>query len=181
MRSAAEIQKVQMPNILLVAGNGRNVGKTHLACGIIRQLSQKEGVVGVKISAHFHPVDKGKVIVQKEDFKIIEEDQITQKDSSLLLQAGAKKVYFVMANQPNLDQAFLYLNEILPKTAIVCESGGLHEYINPGLFLFVKRKGDRNIKKHLLKYHPVIVENDGVNFNLNISNIKFSNNRFSIL
>ena len=45
--------KIHKSNFLLVAGNGRNVGKTFLACEIIKQLSQKNEVTGVKISPHF--------------------------------------------------------------------------------------------------------------------------------
>lgn len=169
--------KVQFSNFLLIAGNGRNVGKTFLACEIIKQLSKKNEVIGVKISSHFHSVGKGKIIIQTKDFVIIEEDQITEKDGSLLLQAGAQKVYFVMATQKHLQEAFFCLKEILPKSAVVCESGGLHEYIKPGLFLFVKRVGDKIVKENLLKFLPRVVENNGVDFNLNISDIEFINNR----
>jgi hypothetical protein len=178
MSITVEKIKVLLPNLLLIAGNGRNVGKTYLACKIIERLSKKQEVIGIKISPHIHPVNKGKIIIKTNDFIIVEEDQITQKDSSLLLQAGAQKVYFVMAVRENLEKAFFYLNEILPKKAIVCESGGLHEFINPGLFLFVKRVEDEIVKKHLLQFSPKIVENDGTNFSLNISDIKFYNNRF---
>ncbi|NQU52566.1 MAG: hypothetical protein HQ522_08505 [Bacteroidetes bacterium] len=181
MNVTAGNSKVQLPNLLLIAGNGRNVGKTFLATKIIKQLSQKEEVVGVKISPHFHPFDEETVLFKNDEFVILEEKKINSKDSSLLLQAGAVKVYFVMVLQQNLQQAFLQLNKFLPQKAIVCESGGLHEFINPGLFLFVKRAGEEIRKEHLLKFLPQIVENDGTNFTLDISNIEFNNNHFSLL
>lgn len=178
MSYIAENKVAEFPNFLLIAGNGRNVGKTFLACKIIEHLSKKQAVTGIKISPHFHAVEKEKIRIQTNDFIIIEECQSTQKDSSLLLQAGAKKVYFVMAAQENLKKAFSNLIDILPQTAVVCESGGLQEFINPGLFLFVKRIGDEITKPHLLKFSPKIIENDGINFNLDISAIEFINNRF---
>ena len=115
MNSTDKNIKVQKPNFLLIAGNGRNVGKTFLACKIIRQLSKKQEVIGVKVSPHIHPVNKGKIIIKKNGFIIIEEDQITQKDSSLLLQAGAQKVYFVMAARENLETVLPALSHAMAK------------------------------------------------------------------
>ncbi|MCF6332488.1 MAG: hypothetical protein L3J11_04310 [Draconibacterium sp.] len=178
MSFIAENKVADFPNFLLIAGNGRNVGKTFLSCKIIEYLSKKQAVTGIKISPYFHAVEKDKIHIQTNDFIITEETKITQKDSSRLLQAGAQKVYFVMAAQENLKKAFSHLIDILPQTAVVCESGGLHEFIAPGIFLFVKRVGDEIAKPHLLKFSPTIVENDGVNFNLDISDIEFINNRF---
>ncbi len=45
-----------MPNILLIAGTGRNVGKTLLACEIIQQLSKTMAVTAIKTSSHEHPL-----------------------------------------------------------------------------------------------------------------------------
>ncbi len=168
------------PNFLLVAGNGRNVGKTYLTCRIIQHLSKTNEVIGVKISSHFHPLENNKVIVQQKDFVIVEENQLSQKDSSLMKQAGAQKVYFVMSAQENLQQAFLYLEQLLPQKAIVCESGGLHDIINPGVFLFVNLKGKEIVKQHHLKFSPKMVLNDGENFDFDISHIEFKNNKYSI-
>ena len=170
---------IEKPNLLLIAGNGRNVGKTFFACKIIKKLAKDQAVVGVKISPHFH-TNEGKTIVQCNEFIIIEETQKTQKDSSLMLQAGAEKVFFVMAEQKNLKAAFRELITLLPEKAIVCESGGLHEFINPGIFLFVKNENEKIIKPHLLNFSPIVVENNGSSFNFNIEKIKYSNHRFTI-
>lgn len=168
------------PNFLLVAGNGRNVGKTYLSCKIIQHLTKTNDVIAVKISSHFHSIENDKVIIQTEEFVIVEETQITQKDSSLMKQAGAQKVYFVMAPQANLEQAFLYLEKLLPEKAIVCESGGLHELISPGVFLFVNGKGKEIVKQHHLRFLPQLIINDGEKFDFDISCIEFKNNQFLI-
>lgn len=169
-----------MPNLLLVLGNGRNVGKTYLACKIIQHLSKNDEVIGLKITPHFHQVKNSKVLYQTSEFVIIEEDQINQKDSSLMLQSGAKKVYFIMASQENLKKAFLQLNDLLPDKAIVCESGGLIEIAEPGISLFVNRIGREITKNQYLKFFPKLVINDGEDYDLDISKIRFKNNRFSI-
>ena len=131
-----------MPNMLIIAGEGRNVGKTWLACRIIRQLSATEKVTAVKISSHFHGTDPRDILFEKKGRYIIhEEKNISGKDSSLMLQAGAARSFFIMAPGEYLREAFLRLRPFLEKGPVVCESGGLAEIVRPGIFLFVKRTG----------------------------------------
>ena len=86
-----------------------------------------------------------------------------------MLQAGAEKVYFIMAPQQFLTEAFNFLKSKLAGKLVVCESGGLIEYINPGIFLLINRKGKTIQKSHLLKYSPTVVENDDLNINFDFS------------
>ncbi len=172
--------KVDFPNMLLIAGNGRNVGKTHFACLIIEHLSQQTKVTGVKISSHIHSYKQEDVLFQNNGFVIIQEKQKTNKDSSLMLQAGAQQVYFVMAGQEYLKDAFNALQPLLPDHAIVCESGGLHQLVKPGLFFFINKRGAEILKEEHLSLSPVIIENDGKDFNFDINRIRFSNNIFKL-
>jgi len=171
---------INILNLLLIAGNGRNVGKTTLACKIIQHLSQKEKVLGLKISPHFHSFNEADVVIQSKHFIIINEKLINSKDSSLMLQSGAKLVYYVMVKPEYFKEAIEQLIRILPNDPIICESGGLHEQVSPGLFLMVKRKGEEIVKTHLLQYSPTIVNNDGKNFDFDIRKIEFKNNKFSL-
>jgi hypothetical protein len=173
--------RIKMSNLLLIAGNGRNVGKTYFASKIIKQLSNTTCVTGLKISAHFHPYNEHDVVFKTGQFIITQEKQINSKDSSLMLQAGAEKVYFIMAKQAHLQEAFKQMRSILPQHAIVCESGGLHEIITPGLFFFIKQTGSEIEKKQHLNYSPLIVNNDGNNFDFDINNINFSNRSFLLI
>ena len=170
--------KLEMPNLLLISGNGRNVGKTFLACKIISHFSKDEEMIGLKISPHFHDPGESKIVMQSNYFTLVEEDRISEKDSSLMLQAGAAKVYFLMVKQENLKIAFNYLHKILPQKPIVCESGGLREIVNPGVFLFVKRGADKFVKKDLFKYAPRIIENDGVRFGYDIQQLTLKDGHF---
>jgi hypothetical protein len=169
-----------MPNLLLIAGNGRNVGKTYFACTIIKQLALVSEVIGIKISSHRHPVKKEDILLENERFCIVEEKQNSTKDSSLFLQAGAKRVLFIMAAQPHLEEAFLKIKPGLQSHAIVCESGGLHEIVSPGLFFFVNSKGKEIIKKQHLNYAPHLVINNGKEFDFDIRNIQFVNKQFKL-
>jgi len=170
-----------MPNLLLIAGNGRNVGKTFLACKIIEYLSKSTEVTGLKISPHFHAVNSADVLFENEHFIIVNEKQINTKDSSVMLQAGAKQVFFLMVKSGFIAEAFEKLQPFLPETFIVCESANLSEVLTPGLFLFVKRKGDAIVKPENLRYSPVIVDNDGEYFDFDIQNIQFENNKINII
>lgn len=171
---------VQIPNLLLIAGNGRNVGKTFVACRLIRELSKHYPVTAVKISSHFHDYNIDDVVVKDENYVILKEKQITTKDSSRMLQSGAKQVYFIMATQEHLKQAFEEIQNRLMDHPVVCESGGLHEVITPGLFLFVNQAQKEIIKKNHLSFSPVIIENNGKELNFNLSSIQFNNNTFSV-
>lgn len=168
-----------MPNLLLIAGNGRNVGKTYFACKIIAQLSATTKVCGIKISSHFHSFCEKDILFQNEHFILLEEKQNSTKDSSLMLKAGAKHVYFIMTKQEHLHEAFQKIQSHLPEYAIVCESGGLHEIVTPGLFFFVHQSGKELEKKHHLNYSPIIVYNNGKEFDFDINHLNFINNKFT--
>ncbi len=165
-----------MPNLLLIAGNGRNVGKTFLACKIIEHLAQTETVIAVKISPHFHEYNNDVVLINTGNFIILNETNNNTKDSSLMLQAGAKKVFFVMVKQEHLHAAFDYLKNEILNDIVVCESAGLIEIVKPQYFLFVKREGDPIVKNHSLQYAPVLIENNGLTFNFDIKKIGVTNN-----
>ena len=74
MNIQAEIKKIQIPHLLLIAGNGRNVGKTTLACKIIAQFARETEVIGLKITPHFHPVNEADVVYKTDNFVIVNND-----------------------------------------------------------------------------------------------------------
>ncbi len=146
------------PNILLVGGNGRNVGKTTFSCALIEHFKSLE-IVAVKISPHFHDYNATKedVLYQTEEIIIIEEhNNDTGKDSSQFLAAGASRVFFIMANDHSLQKAF---NRLIEFAGIDCpmiiESAALRNVIIPAQFLLLSKVESTNPKikiKHLLDY-----------------------------
>lgn len=134
--------KIKIPELLLIAGTGRNSGKTTMACSVIRNISKLQPIVAIKITPHFHEnYAFGKILVERDDLVIVEETQRdTDKDSSRMMRAGAKPVYFVMAKDEQLKEAFEIILELIAKIRpIVCESGGLIHYTAPGLFLMMNQ------------------------------------------
>lgn len=170
-----------VPNILLIAGTGRNVGKTLFACEVIRHLKKTSKVIGIKISHHFHPIEEGQIIIEKnEKFNIIQESLLNGKDSSRMKLAGAYKVFYIQSGQEKLLEAFHTISQELHDCAIVCESGGLREHIEPGLFFLITGNEIPDNKKQVLDYKPLIVSYTNNIASFDVSEIHFKDNRFTI-
>jgi molybdopterin-guanine dinucleotide biosynthesis protein len=180
MNNAGKNRRAELPNLMLVAGNGRNVGKTTLACRIITHFSEKMPVTGLKITPHFHDYDETDLVFKNEKFIILDETKYHEKDSSRMLKAGANKVFFVMAKPEFSGEAAQKILQFLTSDLVVCESGGLHEFVIPGVFLMVKRTGEELVKTHLLKYEPIIVNSDGKDFDFDIRRLRFNNNKICL-
>jgi len=135
--------KHQAPNWLLIAGTGRNTGKTTLACLLLSQY-RENAVTSVKITPHFHPLhEEDRVLVKNENFIIIREERISTKDSSRMLQAGASQALFVQAKDESLEEVFSYLSGLIPSGhPVICESGGMARIIEPGLFIMMHPEGE---------------------------------------
>jgi len=172
--------KKHIKNLLLISGSGRNAGKTTLACAIIKEVSTKSAIYALKISPHFHKLSKNQeLLVQHEGFKIFrEKDKNASKDSSRMLQAGAKDVFYIQCKDDNVAEAFQRALQFIPKNApVVCESGSLAKYCKPGLHLLIDNTVNEDYKKTFLENMQLanhIITFDGTNFSLNINHISFN-------
>ena len=173
---------LKLPQLLLIAGNGRESGKTTLACLIIQKFSPDHEIIALKISPHKHRiVTGGKVICDTEDLYIAEEkDAGTRKDSSRMLYAGASRSFFICSTE---DQLPVAMNKILElandNTLFVCESGGLRRFAEPGLFFIVGRAESKDIKpgtQKILQFHNIWVTFNGHHVNLNLNEIVIHHN-----
>ena len=143
-----------IPNLLLIAGTGRNTGKTTLACSIINIFSADFPIIGLKISPHFHGGTKSlKLVITDNNFNIYEETSAsTGKDSSLMLKAGATKVFYIEVLDEYLEAAFEQFLNILPKSnPFVCESPALINYVKPGVFFIVDNKNNKKKKQEIFR------------------------------
>jgi hypothetical protein len=175
---------LKLPQMLLIAGNGRDSGKTTLACIIIQKFSQDHLIIALKISPHKHRIaDGGKVICDTENMYIAEEtDPGTGKDSSRMLHAGASRSFFICSAEDHLGEA---MNKILEmaddRSLFVCESGGLRRFAEPGLFFIVDRLGSGEIKpgiQSLRQFENIGLTFDGHQFNHNLNEIVIHHNRW---
>ncbi|MDA3906057.1 MAG: hypothetical protein PF484_08275 [Bacteroidales bacterium] len=177
-----------IPNMVLLAGAGQNVGKTSFAVAIIKQLKKQGNVVyALKITPHFHDTETENIIIQTADYQIyLEKDRNGNKDTSRMLGAGADEVFFVQTKSDIvLPDAFDFVHRMARKNVLwVCESGGLRFFVNPGLFLYFKWKGkeiEKNSAKKLMPLADRIVEfNDG-HFDFSPEYISVKDYQFKIL
>jgi len=180
------MEPIVIPHLLLIAGTGRNTGKTTFACQILRKFSLVISIVSIKITPHLHKnIQSGKVILQTSNLYIAEEtDFTTTKDSSLMLGSGAQKSFFVMATDQNLMEAFQEIVQIIPSDFfIICESGGLRHHVVPGLFFMMNKTGGEMIKPDAEKLKLLadrIVTFDGEKIDFDIHSIEINDNRWKI-
>jgi len=140
MRSVSRESELQLNNVLLIAGEGRNVGKTTLGCNITSRLTIKEKVIAIKISPHFHQLTESLSILMNTDSIVIarETDKLSGKDSSRYLNAGASEVYYIQCKENGLSMLASWIKDnISPGIPVICESGGLGRKIIPGYNIFI--------------------------------------------
>lgn len=133
---------IRIPNMLLIAGQQQNVGKTTLACNIISKFSREYPAIALKITPHFHKnTGEAKVHIEADGYSIMEEkSDETNKDTSLMLKSGAEKAYLIQSEPEKLHKAITECLKLIPeKHILVCESAGVREYIEPGVFLALRQ------------------------------------------
>ena len=126
----------------MIAGSGRNVGKTFLAEKFIRELSRSQNVIGLKISSHMHVLNDDVIVKAGDGVNWIigqEQNHNSLKDSGRLLKAGVTKVIYAQIKMDKyLMEVINWLRTILLNDQIVvCESAALGQYILPGCAFFV--------------------------------------------
>ena len=173
-------------NILLIAGTGQNVGKTLFASQVIAHHASRLSIVSIKISPHFHKIDANSQIVEQgTDYIIIKENnKLGNKDSQRLLNAGSKDVYYIQCHDEQLPMVFSKLKKHIPNDLpIICEAGGLRQFIKPGLFLMIDKKNNKNIKPRARKNRELAdkwIEFDEHEFDFDPKHLHFSESGWKI-
>jgi len=137
-------------NLLIIAGTGRNGGKTTLACMVIRKFRELKPIA-IKISPHFHKPSGGLVNRHADDkFNIYPETSTAgNKDTGRMLESGASEAYYIQAYDKNVMEAFILLMSKIPEDRpVICESPSLGKYIEPGV-LFIADSMEIKVKKDL--------------------------------
>lgn len=130
---------MNIPNLLIIAGTGTKAGKTTFACKLIKQFIGL-GITAIKITPHFHETTPGLVpLSEQTGYAIYEENNSeTFKDTSRMLKAGAKKVYFAKVWDNRLPEVFnQIMSEVPAEIPVICESPALRNFVEPGLFVII--------------------------------------------
>ena len=176
----------EFKNLLLIAGTGRNTGKTLLASSIIERFSSDLKITGLKISPHFHSgTESLQSLYKNENFNIYQETSYTSaKDSSRMLKAGAHKVFYIECFDEFIKEAFesfLQMTDI--SGPVVCESPALRKYVRPGIFFIVDNNSNQNKKQDVLDLRQkadFFIETDKESFNLIINRIMYNQNGWEL-
>jgi molybdopterin-guanine dinucleotide biosynthesis protein A len=139
--------RTHVPGMLLIGSTGRNVGKTALACEVIRRFREKHPIIGLKVTVIREDDSgcprgsEGCGVCASLDapFLLTEEtNRDGRKDTSRLLLAGANRVYWLRVRSSCLQEGVTaMLEQIGPGALTVCESNSLRHAVRPGLFLMV--------------------------------------------
>ncbi len=144
------------PDMLLLGGAGRNVGKTEFACEVIRRHSPHVPVVAAKITTVKDGGDScprggpgcGVCSSLAGDYFLMEEFGAgDHKDTARMKQAGADRVFWLRVRQHALTSGIkAMLAEIPSGTCLVCESNSARQIVEPGSFLVLREANSTAMK-----------------------------------
>ncbi len=183
----------ELRNFLIVGATGRNAGKTEFACSVIRRLSERHEVVGLKVSTIYSTTRGclrgrdgcGVCTSVAGKFDLSEETTAgSGKDTQRLLAAGARRVYWLRVKEPYLGEALAHVAELLdPDVPVVCESNGLRRVVEPGLFVMLHPEPMGTIKpsaRAVLSRADRLVRFDGRTFHPDPDRVTFESGSFRL-
>ncbi len=147
-------------NVLLIGAFEKDSGKTSLCEKIISEFKEI-GIYAVKTTI-------SRSDEQIERYSITEETvSDPKKDTGRLKLAGAQKVLWLRCNSFSAKKAVTELFDMIPKDAmILCESNTARKYLEPALFIMVRRDvagSPKETAKSVEKYADIITISSGVN------------------
>ena len=142
---------LKLDQMLMIGSAGTNVGKTELACAIIKKFGKNRPIIGIKVTTIKERDGRcprggqgcGVCSSLEGDFCITEEvNSKSEKDTARLLAAGANRVFWLRAMKTHLKEGLTALLDKIGQGAVsVCESNSLRQAVEPGLFLMVEGRG----------------------------------------
>jgi hypothetical protein len=160
--------------LVVIGGHSRNIGKTSLACNVIRA-TRDLNWTGVKISQFGHGVcsSSGKecnCAVEDPDhpFAVGEERGRDQtRDSARMLTAGAARAFWARAPQGRLAMALPALEEVFAEGEhVIVESNTLLDLVKPSMYVAVLDFAVEDFKDSARRHLPLadafaVVERNG--------------------
>ena len=169
--------------MLMIGAAGRNAGKTEFACGVVRAFAGRIDLVGLKVTTirerHGTCPRGGEgcgACALDGRYDIAEEtDGASSKDTSRLLAAGARRVFWLRVLRPHLAEGMqALLDRVGRDTVIVGESNSLRTVVKPGLFLLLRDSASTATKESAAAveaYADRTVRFDGAGFDTRVEDI----------
>ena len=184
---------IKLDGMLMIGSAGANVGKTKLACALIKKFAKTSDITGVKVTTIKEKDGQcprggegcGVCSSLEGDFSISQETNTnSKKDTARLLAAGAKQVYWLRVMKTNLKDGMNALLDIIgPDTISICESNSLRHVVEPGIFLIVRAGNSnswKNSAKDVKEYADKIIVSDTDGFDFDLNRIKLSDNKWAL-
>ena len=183
---------IKLDKMLMIGSAGANVGKTELACAVLRRYSLPgRGIVGIKVTTineRDGQCPRGGegcgVCSSLEGVYLLthETDVASGKDTARLLAAGASRVYWLRVLRTHLKEGLAaLLDTVTPEETSICESNSMRTVVEPGVFLIAEREGAKVWKPSALEvkeYADRIVVSDGSSFDLDIGQLRIEDGRW---
>ena len=145
-----------MSNMLLVGSTARNNGKTTFCFAFVKKWKDACDITGLKVTT----VREGKGVCHHGNdgcgacssfsggYDISEETLDSgEKDTNMLLAAGAKRVFWIRTTAECAGEALGAVMPELPSNGlIVCESNVLAGLVKPGVIVLMHRAGIEDVK-----------------------------------
>ena len=141
---------------VIIAGTARNVGKTTLACEIIKKNSSKN-ITALKFVTLKQGAKKHNHHSDITTYSIIEEEDYTlKKDTVKMLNAGARRSFLIVSHEDFIQEAILeFLKMMNSETLVIAESATLRGYLKPKKFIIVDREEAINKKDYIKDLIPL--------------------------
>jgi len=192
-RNELKNEMLKLEGMLMIGSAGVNVGKTELACAIIRKFGKSTPITGIKVTTIKAKDGKcprggegcGVCSSLDGDFHITEESSKSSgKDTARLLAAGARKVFWLRVMKTHLKEGTTSLLDVVGRGEVmVCESNSLREVVRPGLFLILQGRDSKSWKDSALavkRYADRIVVGDGRGFDFDIDRAKLADGKWTM-
>ena len=176
---------LKLDGMLMIGSAASNLGKTELACTLLRKFNKNRDVIGIKVTTIKEKESQcprggegcGVCSSLEGVYYITEElESSSQKDTARLLASGASRVFWLRVLKEHLLEGITALLDIIGPDAIsICESNSLRKVVEPGLFLIVGNYDSKIWKSSALgvkKYADRIVISDGNSHDLDPNRIK---------
>ena len=175
--------EIHPERLVLLSGNGQNVGKTTYACQLINHLKNlDQKVYALKITPHFHTETPPHCIFKDDRFILsLEKNTETGKDSSRYLKTGVDESFILQVKDEYLAEAINYTFSMIPEEIkVVIESGAFRRLYQPALFFFLMKDRKDKIKESAIGLPELankIILFDGKGFSENVEKIQIKNHQ----
>lgn len=184
---------LKLDGMLMIGSAGANVGKTELACALIKKFGKSRDIVGIKVTTIKAKDGRcprggygcGVCSSLEGDFHITQEtNKASGKDTGRLLAAGASEVLWLRVLKTHLQEGLMALLDVIgPDAVSVCESNSLREVVEPGLFLMVKGNKGKKWKSsadEVKEYADKIIVSNDSGFIFDLDRIKLIDGKWKM-